>query len=47
MERNKSDLRDERQIEQGQGETENVDLSLGLEENILSIFVLFFYFFKC
>jgi hypothetical protein len=43
MEEKKTNLRDERQREQGEGVTGNADLSLGLEENIL--FILFF--FKC
>jgi hypothetical protein len=44
MEEKKKDLRDERQIEQREGATENADLSLGLEENMLFILV---FFFKC
>jgi len=41
MEEKKTNLRDERQREQGEGVTGNADLSLGLEENIL--FILFFF----
>jgi hypothetical protein len=41
VEEKKTNLRDERQREQGEGATANADLSLGLEENIL--FILFFF----